>query len=180
MAELATLARPYAGAVFNAAKASGDGLDRWSRMLGFLAAAVTEHDVQRVIDSPSLPSEAKALRLCELAGDELNERAKNFVSLLATNHRLSLIPEIVRQFERLKDLEERVLDVEIVSAFALEDTDNERLKDVLAKHFQREIVITNDVDEALIGGAVIRAGDTVIDGSVRGRLNRLNESLKHS
>lgn len=180
MAELATLARPYANAVFGTAKSSGDGLDRWSRMLGLLAATVAEDAVRRVIESPAVSAEAKAFRLCELGGDELNERARNFVGLLAANHRLGLLPEIVRQFEALKDLEEEILDVEIVSAFDLDDSDVQGLKDRLTKRFQREVVITSDVDAALIGGVVIRAGDTVIDGSVRGRLNRLTEALKQS
>lgn len=178
MAELATLARPYANAVFSIAKSGGDGLDRWSRMLGLLAAAVGEAAVQSVIDAPEVSAEAKAFRLCELGAEELNDRARNFVGLLAANHRLDLLPEIARQFEQLKDLEEEILDVEIVSAFELDDSDASSLKDLLAKHFQREVVITSDVDAALIGGAVIRAGDTVIDASVRGRLHRLADTLR--
>lgn len=180
MAELATLARPYANAVFDIAKSGGEGLDRWSRMLGLLAAAVTESAVQQLIESPVVSVEVKAHRLCELVGDELNERGRNFVGLLAANDRLPLLPELVRQFEELKDLEDEILEVEIVSAFELDDADERRLNEMLAKHFQREVVITHDIDAALIGGAVIRAGDTVIDGSVRGRLDRLTETLKQS
>src|SRR5690606_4308919 len=101
MAELATLARPYANAVFDVAKAD-HALEQWSRMLTFLAFAAAEDKVRQMLESPDLPAEVKAQRLVELGGDELNERARNLVRLLARNKRLGVIGEIREQFEARK------------------------------------------------------------------------------
>ena len=179
MAELATLARPYANAVFDLAKANG-ALDQWSRMLSFLAAASSEEKVRQMLDSPDVSAEVKARRLTELCGDELNDRARNLVGLLARNKRLDVIEEIAEQFEARKAEEERILDVEVVTAYELSPEQSQKLKSALARKFEREVNLTGRVDDQVIGGALIRAGDTVIDGSLRGRLEKLAESLQRT
>jgi F-type H+-transporting ATPase subunit delta len=179
MAELATLARPYARAVFDLAKSNG-ALDQWSRMLSLLTGASAEGSVRRMLESPDLPAEVKAHRLAEVCGDLLNDRAKNFVALLAHNKRLGVIEEIREQFEARKAEEERVLDVEVVTAYELSARQSELLRQALARKFEREVNLTGRVDRRVIGGAVIRAGDTVIDGSLRGRLDKLAESLQRN
>ena len=176
MAEIATLARPYANALFDVAK-SERGLEHWSRMLWNLAAASEHPKVRLLLESPDVANEQKAFRLNEVCGDELNDRAKKFVQVLATNRRLPVLGEIARQFDVLRALEEQNLDVEVVSAFPLTDAESEHLADVLRDKYKKEVTLTSRVDSSLLGGAIIRAGDTVIDGSVRGKLEKLGESL---
>jgi F-type H+-transporting ATPase subunit delta len=179
MAELATMARPYARAAFEAARDDGDdGLDRWSRMLAVLAAAVAEESVADAIISPSRTAAGKAAMIVELLGDELNEKGRNLVRLLAENKRLELASELVEQYEELKDRFLRTLDVEVISAREISAEDLAALSAKLAARFDKEIALTSRIDPSLLGGAVIRAGDEVIDGSVRGRLDRMAETLR--
>ncbi|MGE0625115.1 MAG: F0F1 ATP synthase subunit delta [Pseudomonadales bacterium] len=179
MAELATLARPYANAVFEVAKA-GNELDVWSRMLALLAAAVRNPTVQLLLADPEIEEEQKAYRLSAICGEELNERGRRFVQVLAANKRLALLPDVSELFEALRAEEQSTLDVKVISAYALSDAETEKLKSALARRFQREVNMTSDVDASLIGGAVIRAGDTVIDGSVRGKLSKLAENIQRT
>ena len=121
MAETATLARPYAGAAFDIAR-EADRLDQWSRQLASLAAAAEVDEVQEFIASPSLPGPAKAQRIIDLLGDELGTDARRFVHVLADNKRLDIMGEIAEQFEALKAAAERTLDVEIISAVELSES----------------------------------------------------------
>lgn len=179
MAELATLARPYANAVFTVAKQANE-LDRWSRMLGFLAAAAADPKVSVLLDAPEVADEQKAFRLTELCGDELNDRARKLTQVLAHNKRLDLIEELREQYERLRAAEEQTLDVEVVSAFPLTDEQSAAIARALTARYAKTVNLTSVVDQTLLGGAVIRAGDTIIDGSVRGRLDKLAESLQRT
>jgi len=176
MAELATLARPYAHAVFDIAKA-GARLEAWSRALGLLAAAVDAPQVRELLGNPQQSSEQKARVLIDLCRAELDDRGRRFVQVLARNKRLQLLPEIRDAFEVLRAEQQKVLDVEVISAHALNDAERDQLLGALASRFDREIQLTTQVDSSLIGGAVVRAGDTVIDGSVRGKLQKLSEAL---
>ena len=177
MAEIATIARPYANAVFDLGKRDG-ALEQWSRMLSVLDATSRDGTVALLLDSPDLPSSAKAFRLAEICGDELDDRGKKFLQSLADHDRLGLVGEIRNQFEELRAEEQKSLEVEVISAFALTDAQSDGLKQALNQKFEKEITIESRVDSSLIGGAVIRAGDMVIDGSIRGRLNKLAETLE--
>ncbi|HEY5645804.1 MAG TPA: F0F1 ATP synthase subunit delta [Pseudomonadales bacterium] len=179
MAELATLARPYANAVFEVAKKGGE-LGSWSRMLALLAAAVNNDTVQVLLADPETEEEQKAYRLSAICGDELNDRGRRFVQVLAANKRLALLPEVFELFEALRAEEQSTLDVKVTSAYALSDGEAEKLKAALTRRFQREVNLSSEVDASLIGGAVIRAGDTIIDGSVRGKLSKLAESIQRT
>ena len=179
MAELATLARPYANAAFEIAKNDGE-LDRWSRMLLLLAAATDHESVQTLLSAPDVDETTKAYRLQEVIGPELNDRGRRFLQVLAGNKRLPLLGEIHTQFEVLRAEEQATLDVTVTSAFPLADEELERLKERLSKRFEREVNMASAVDASLIGGAVIRAGDTVIDGSVRGKLKKLAETVQRT
>ena len=177
MAELATLARPYAKAVFEMAK-SQRRLDPWGQMLDLLAAVTREEAVVRMLDSAELSDPEKARRLVALCADDLDDRGRALVDLLAANKRLEVIGELRDQFDALKAQEQQVLDVEIVSAYELTDEQTRTLRDALQGKFQRDVNVTSRVEPSLVGGALIRAGDTVIDGSVRGKLERLAEALQ--
>ena len=179
MAELATLARPYAKAAFDLAR-SADRLERWSRMLGLLSAAAQTPEARALIGTPALPSEAKAHRLIDIVRDDLDDSGRRFVLVLADNKRLELLPEIAEQFEARKAEAEQVLDVEIAAAVGLSETQMNDYAEALERRFSQQVNLSVAVDPGLVGGAVIRAGDTVIDGSVRGRLTRLVEALQRA
>jgi len=129
------------------------------------------------MESPEVPAERKAFHLAEICGDEVEERGRKFLLVLARNGRLGLLGEISRGFDELKAAEERNLDVEVLSTYPLTEAQSERLKDALQMKFGKVVRLSSDVDASLLGGAIVRAGDTVIDGSVRGRLDKLAESL---
>jgi len=179
MAELATLARPYSKAVFELAKSQGR-LEPWSRMLAQLAAVAEDESVRQMLESPELAEHGKVQRLIRICGDEIDDRGRALIDLLGANKRLGLIGELHEQFDALKALEEQVLEVEVVSAYEVTEAQAGMLREALQRKFQREVNMTSRVDAGLVGGALIRAGDTVIDGSVRGRLARLVEALQRA
>ena len=176
MAELSTLARPYAKAAFEFAR-EHEALAQWSEQLATAAAVSANEGMDTVLDNPSLTDEQQAQTLNEVCGDATGPEVKNFVSILASNKRLSLLPVICAQFELLKSNLEKSVDVEVVSAFDLNDETANKLADVLGKKLEREVKVSTSTDQDLLGGVLIRAGDLVIDGSVRGRLNKLAEAM---
>jgi F-type H+-transporting ATPase subunit delta len=176
MAELTTLARPYAKAVFGFALANQE-LEAWSKMLGVLAAVSQETAVAEVLSSPALTSDQLVDKVAILCGDELNEAGKNFVTVLADNKRLPLLAAIADQYEVLKAKQLEMSDVEITSAFEIDSDINDKLAQALTNKLNVKVNIHTQVDKTLIGGAVIRAGDLVIDSSVKARLAKLNEAM---
>ena len=176
MAELITLARPYAKAAFETALQDGE-LDKWSGMIALSAAVSGEVRVSALLSSPSLSSEQIAATFIDVCGDELDAKGQNFISLLAENKRLILLPQISTLFENLKANQEMSVDVEITTAFEISSDVSNKLAQALKDRLQREILLTTNVDQSLIGGAIIRAGDNVIDSSVRGKLSKLAESM---
>lgn len=176
MAESITLARPYAKAAFEAAMADKD-LGAWSQMLGLLAALAANKKVRTELSSPALSAEQQSALLIHLSGDALSTRVQNLVKLLAENKRLILLPEIAEIFETLKANQEKTVDVELSTAYALSSDVVNTLTQALQTRLSREINLQTKVDKHLIGGAVIRAGDTVIDSSVRGKLTKLAEAM---
>lgn len=176
MAELSTLARPYAKAAFEYALGKAVLAD-WSAQLATLAAVVEHEGVAQVLVNPELTSEQQAKTLSDVCGDSICNELKNFNSILATNKRLVLLPEIRKQFELYKAEQERAVDVEVISAFELPQSTVTRLADALGKKLERQVKVSSSTDSELLGGVLIRAGDMVIDGSVRGRLNKLAEAM---
>lgn len=176
MAELSTLARPYAKAAFEYARDNG-ALGQWSDQLATVAAVAAHEHMAAVLDDPSLTDEQRAAKLIDVCGEDLGEALKKFVRVLSDNDRLGLLGEIRRQFELYKADQEKSVDVEVVSAFELPQEMVDRLADVLGRKLEREVRMSTTTDSELIGGVLIRAGDTVIDGSVRGRLNKLAEAM---
>ena len=176
MAELITVARPYAKAAFQFADENG-ALAEWSDMLAFAAAVSTDEAVSSFLNNPKITSVQKAEAFGDLCKDKLNAQGKNFVAMLAQNKRLAALPEIAVLFEALKSQKEQSVDVEITSAFALSDEQGKKLAAALKQKLGREVNVTTAEDKALLGGVIIRAGDMVIDGSVRGKLAKLAEKL---
>jgi F-type H+-transporting ATPase subunit delta len=176
MAELSTLARPYAKAAFEYAR-DKHALAQWSEQLATCAAVAADDGMGAVLDNPSLTDEQQANTMNEVCGDATGAEVKNFITILSSNKRLGLLPEIHSQFELFKANQEKSVDVEVVSAFDLDDATTSKLADVLGKKLEREVKVSTSTDKDLLGGVLIRAGDLVIDGSVRGRLNKLAEAL---
>ncbi len=176
MAELSTLARPYAKAAFEFAREKGT-ITQWSEQLGVAAAVAAQEGMGAILDNPSLTDEQQAATLGEVCGDALGGEMRNFIAILAANKRLALLPEISSQFELFKANLEKSVDVEVISAFDLSAEMATKLADVLGKKLEREVKVSTSTDQDLLGGVLIRAGDLVIDGSVRGRLNKLAEAM---
>lgn len=173
MSQAITLARPYARAAFSLARDAGD-YARWSNALGFAAQVAADPRIAALLGNPRLThDEAVAL----LSPDSADARFADFLALLADNRRLVLLPEIAGLYEEQRAEAERVVKAKVTSASALQGGELEGIRAALRKRFGREVEIDTAVDESLIGGAVIDAGDVVIDGSLRGKLARLQAAL---
>lgn len=177
MSELSTLARPYAEAVFRLAQGEND-LAGWSQRMATLSAIASDSQLARLNADPAVASDRVAALVIEVAGAQLGERGANFVKVLAENGRLSLLPVIVEQFETLKAGAEGTLEATITSAQALTQAQIDELVAGLKVKFNRAVNVQVAVDPELIGGAVIAIGDQVIDGSVKGRLQRMSFALQ--
>lgn len=176
MAELSTLARPYAKAAFEFAADAGD-LQGWSTSLATAGAVAQQPAVVKLLGSPSATAAQQAAAVIEICGDELNATGQNFIAILSENRRLQLLPQISYQFDIMKANREKAVDVDVVSAHEIDASQQQQLSDALSAKLERKVNMQVSLDKSLLGGAVIRAGDTVIDGSIRGRLTKLAESL---
>jgi len=176
MAELSTLARPYAKAAFKYALEKNE-LAQWASQLATAAAVAADRGMEVVLNNPSLTAEQQARSVCDVCGDVLSDQVRNFIAILSANKRLALLPEIYELFSHYKANQEKSVDVEVVSAFDLADEARDRLAGALGKKLEREVKVRTTTDSSLLGGVLIRAGDLVIDGSVRGKLNKLAEAL---
>jgi F-type H+-transporting ATPase subunit delta len=176
VAERATIARPYAKAAFQYAR-EAKAFAEWSRGLATAAAIVGDARVSELSKNPSLTAADLANLVNDVAGANLDAGMQNFVRVLAENHRLLLLPEIAAQYEELRSAVENTLDVEVVSAVILSAEQSESLRQALNARLKRQVRMQNSVDPALLGGAIVRAGDLVIDGSLKGRLERLATEL---
>ena len=162
MSSLTTLARPYAKAAFELAQEEGD-LARWDAMLDLVSQLAADEAIGRLLDNPKVSNAETARLISDAAGEELSERFEGYLSVLAANDRLTLLPEITRLYRRLRDEAERRLKVRVVSAIPLDDDQANRLRDALARRFDREIELENEIDQGVIGGAVVYAGDDNTD-----------------
>ena len=177
MLNINTLARPYAKAAYEFSSAAGQ-VDAWSAMLAFTAAAVTEPAIISELANPKLTREGKVAFLKQMCEDNIDETFGNFLRVLGENGRLTLLPTVQEMFEAVKAEANRTVEVEVQSAFELSAEQLQTLAAALSKRLDRTVEPKATVNPALIGGLHIRAGDLVIDGSIRGRLNKLAEALK--
>jgi F-type H+-transporting ATPase subunit delta len=176
MAELSTLARPYAKAVFELARDEGKLAD-WTALLAGLARVVRDPGVASAIGHPAIGRGQLADVLVQAMGASASAQAKNLLRLLSEYNRLKLAPAIAEQFEALRAEHERRVDVQIVSAAPVEAAQQQALVAAVKKKLNRDVNVEWTTDPSLIAGAQIRAGDTVIDGSISGELARLRQAL---
>ena len=176
MSSLTTLARPYAKAAFELAR-DADALAAWDDMLGLASEIVVEASMAAVLESPHVTAAQAVQIITEAGAERFDDRFGDFLTVLGDNGRLPLLPEIGRLFSQFRQVAEKRLQVTVVSAIPLEEGQAERMRQALEQRFDSEITLENEIDAAVIGGAVVYAGDQVIDGSLRGRLNKLQNSL---
>jgi F-type H+-transporting ATPase subunit delta len=172
MAEKTTIARPYAKAAFQEAQADKD-LPRWSETLRAAATAVRDPRVHELLGSPSVSGEELAQFVMGVTGATIDEHGQNFFRMLGENHRLGFLPEISTLFDDYKDEAESVIDVTVTSAAPIDGAQQQALRKALERKLKRTVRLHCTTDSTLIGGAVLRAGDTVIDGSLLSRLKRI-------
>jgi F-type H+-transporting ATPase subunit delta len=176
MADKLTVARPYARAAFAEARGE-DRLAPWSQALRVAAQVVKDPRVEGLLDNPRVTAAELAELVIGIAGADLDKHGENFVRTLAANRRLAYLPEISAQFEVLKDAAQGVADVTVTSAAALDAAEQKKLAAALEKRLKRKVRLHTEVDPSLIGGAIVRAGDLVIDGSLSTRLERIAYDL---
>lgn len=178
MAEKVTIARPYAKAAFEYAR-EHNTFPRWSELLATSSAVVADPNVEPLLANPRVTPAQLVELIASIAGNSLDEQGKNFLNTLAHNRRLGLLPEIAAMYETLRAEIEQIADVHVTSAAALNEAQRARLTSALKKRLRREVRLHENVDASLIGGAIVRSGDLVIDGSLKAGLDRLAVALTH-
>lgn len=172
MAERVTIARPYAKAVFAMAR-EAKRLPQWSQALALAAAISADERVKPLFDNPHVSPEQLVEFIAGIGGETVDGELRKVLAVLAANHRLKLLPEIAALYEKMRSEYERVLDVTLSSAVELSAEQRERFAAALRKRFERDVRLHTEVDSSLLGGAVLRADDLMIDGSVRAGLAQL-------
>jgi F-type H+-transporting ATPase subunit delta len=176
MAETTTVARPYAQAIFKLGREAGD-FKKWSDMLGTAAMVARDPTMLALIESPRAEHAQLAGLFAGVCGERLDDRARNLLKLLAQNGRLALLPVIAELYEQMRAEAEGSVEAELIAAMDVDAAAQDKIAQALKARLKREVTLTFKVDPALLGGAIVRAGDLVIDGSVRGRLQKLASAL---
>lgn len=177
MAEISTVARPYAEALFEAARKDAAGSEGWSELLSQWARIEAQPDVRDALADPRLSDEQVIALFTQLTQAELSPSARNFITLLVENGRLQLLPEIAQQFFILKNRSEGAAEADITSAFPLDDAQLADLVAALEKRFGLKLKPNVTVDASLIGGVRVAVGDQVLDTSVQARLTQMRNTL---
>lgn len=171
-----TLARPYAKAVFELA-VQHNNLHAWSTLLQTAAWTVQQPKMQRFLQDPRYTSEMHYARLIEICDSVMNDEGRNFCKILAKNNRLFVLPEIAELFASYRVEREKIVNIQAITALPLSAAEQQHLSQALKIRLQREVTLHCEIDSTLIGGAIIRAGDLVIDSSIRSQLARLETAL---
>lgn len=178
MAETATIARPYAEALFRIASDTNAGnLGAWSELVSEMGQVAANPDMKALADDPNVPGDKLVQLFLSVLKSPVNDEARRFVTLLVENNRLTVLPQIAEQFHALKNAREGSADVEITSAFPMEGATLTDLVAALERKFGRKLVPTVAVDPSLIGGVRVKVGDEVLDTSVRARLAAMQATL---
>lgn len=178
MSERTTLARPYAVAVYKRAKESGK-IGQWAEMLSFLKVVVADPVIARAVANPRVDKERFLGSFLDLCRDHLSGEGENFVRVLVKNGRLGLVGTISELFDEFRAADEGYIDVDVTTAYPLESEEETNLAALVEKWVARRGRLRVTVDRSLIAGVVLRAGDRVMDASIRGQLQRLAKRLSH-
>ena len=176
MSELSTLARPYAEAIFKRALENNSAAE-WSDMLAFLSLVIQDTEMSVVIANPKVSQEQLTQLLSDICQDQVKGEGINLLKLLVQNDRIMLTPQISALYESFKAEHEGYVDVEVISAYALSKEEQNKFAVTLEKKLDKKVHITTSIDKSLIGGFLAKAGDKVIDGSIKGQLQQLAKKL---
>ncbi|OED46602.1 F0F1 ATP synthase subunit delta [Endozoicomonas sp. (ex Bugula neritina AB1)] len=174
--ELTTCARPYAKAAFEYAR-QASALNEWAQMLSLCVSVSQDEKVKQMLSNPGLSGVQQADIFLDLCQGELNSHGENFIRTLSENRRLSLLSEIELLFVQLKAEEEKAQDVDVTSAFPLTKIQQNKLAEKMKARLGCSVRLNTEVDSRLIGGVIVKAGDLVIDGSLRARLTKLADTM---
>ena len=176
MSEFVTVARPYAKAAFDFA-VEHQNVDRWQNMLAF-AAEVTKNEHMAEMLSGALAPETLAASFIAVCGEQLDASGQNLIKVMAENGRLNALPDVLEQFIHLRAVSEATAEVDVISAAALSEQQLAKISAAMEKRLSRKVKLNCKIDKSVKAGVIIRSGDMVIDGSVRGRLERLADVLQ--
>ena len=176
MLENSTIARPYATAVFELAQETGQ-VEEWSAMLGLLGVLTSDKDMRQLITNPKVSRQQLQDLVFDVCGAGLSDLGRNLVKVLVGAGRLQYTANIKDQYEQMRATAEGKVDVEVVTAYTLDEQQQDSIAGIMAGRLGKQVNIVTSIDESLIGGAIIRAGDSVIDASLRGRLTELRNEL---
>jgi len=176
MAELSTLARPYAEASFKRAKETGS-VQNWSETLVFLSAIAQNQELSAIVDNPRVGKEKITELLLDICQDQIHSEAANLLKLLIENRKLKLLPTISALFEEHRAVDEGYINVNIYSAFPLTKAELSKYNAMLEKQLKKKVIAVITVDKSLLGGVLAKAGDKVIDGTIRGQIHQLAKRL---
>ncbi|MDD0439287.1 F0F1 ATP synthase subunit delta, partial [Shigella sonnei] len=169
-------ARPYAKAAFDFA-VEHQSVERWQDMLTF-AAEVTKNEQMAELLSGALAPETLAESFIAVCGEQLDENGQNLIRVMAENGRLNALPDVLEQFIHLRAVSEATAEVDVISAAALSEQQLAKISAAMEKRLSRKVKLNCKIDKSVMAGVIIRSGDMVIDGSVRGRLERLADVLQ--
>jgi len=176
MKDLTTAARPYAKAVYDTASESNT-VDSWGDALTNLAAVISDEQMNKLLERPDLGKAEKGELIIKVLGDKLTDKQQNLVRLMAGNSRLKLMPDVLEQFEAARAKAENKIEAQVTSAFELTAAQISEIVNTLKNKLGSDVTVTTSVDASLIGGVVIKAGDTIIDASMKSQLDSLALSL---
>ena len=176
MSELTTAARPYAKAVYEIAEATGS-LDTWSEQLGVMASIVTAEGSAELLNSPKASASQKIDTFVEIADGDLNEQSVNLLKSLGENNRFALLPDMASLFEVLKSESQGEVEGELIAAAEVSPEQESAIVTALEKRLGRKVKLVTKINSSLLGGAIIRVGDLVIDGSLQGRFQTMKSNL---
>ena len=176
MAEKTTIARPYAKAIFDLAQGESK-LGEWSETLQLLSVVAADADFSAIAGNASIANDKVVELMVSITGDKLVAGSEGLIKLLVENKRLDVLSEIAEMFEGLRAEAEKTIDAEVVSAFEVDTAAQDKIKAALKSRLGREVTLTCKIDKSLIGGAIVRAGDLVIDGSAAAQLKSLASAM---
>lgn len=176
MAELSTLARPYAEAAFKRAKQT-DSAKVWAQALQFLSALIQDRELSAIVNNPRVGKEKITQLLLDICQEQISDEAKNLLKMLIDNGKLQLLPKISELYEEHKAEDEGYVNVDLYSAYSLTKAEQSKYVAMLEKQLNKKVNAVVSVDKSLIGGILAKAGDKVIDGSIRGQLHQLAKRL---
>jgi F-type H+-transporting ATPase subunit delta len=176
MSEFATLARPYAAAVFKIAKESGTSSE-WSEKLAFLSVVIQDNSLSEIVNNPKVDNEKLTQLMQDICQNHLKGESLNLLKLLIENGRLEFMPQIAELFENYKAEDEGYIDVDVITAYTLTQEEEKNFATSLKAMLNKDVNINTSVDISLIGGFLVKAGDKVIDGSISGQLQQLAKRI---